>query len=107
MPRSKSELTIYEPMLKLELRIFIGEKWKSEYKKYSWHKIRYDEVGCTHTLPIVDWENAFWMIWIDDIHNITDLVHELYHLVQAIRHSLDLCEETWSYLIWYLASEII
>ena len=104
--KKKSELSIFEPMLFLEVRILIWDNGKLEYEKHSKYKIRNCDAGCTHTWPIDEWESEFWMIWIRDINDTPHLIHELYHLVQAVRHCYDLCEETWAYLIWYLTTEI-
>ena len=103
--------SIYEPMLNLEIRVYIWEKGEKEYNdlllKVSGRWLHW-EVGNTITEPIEcdEWW-VFWAMWVYDETDYRYFIHELYHLTNAIKETYDLWEEWWAYLIWWLAGEIL
>ena len=114
--KTKSEkvqtyLAFYEPMLNLEIRLYRGDEWENEYGEYlydvSGRFLDRGEAGNTITQPIEAGDGWYFRAmrvrskWYNRY-----LIHEMYHMVNAIKDAYDLGEEWGAYLIGWLAEEI-
>lgn len=114
--KTKSEkvqtyLAFYEPMLNLEIRLYMGDEWEFEYwdllQEVSGRFLDIGEAGNTITQPIEAGDGWYFRAMrIRDKASIRYLIHEMYHLVNAIRDAYDLGEEWGAYLMGWLAEEI-
>ena len=109
MKKKKTECyqAVYEPMLNLEVRLYSWEEWKKPYEHIIERFIEDRETWNTRIEPVIEWKSAYRALRLENRYDYRILIHELYHLVTAIRGTYDLCEESWAYLIWYLADEFI
>ena len=111
--KKKSECyqAVYEPMLNLEVRLYFWEDGMQPYdellQEASWHWLQRYEVWNTITEPIQDDKWCFRALRVYDREDYRYLMHEIYHLVCAIRETYDLCEESWAYLIGWIVNEFI
>ena len=116
MPRKKKNpeiyKAIYEPMLNLEIRLYVGEEWKLPYEEIlqevSGHRLSNNDVWNAIIEPIeAEGWGVFRALWVRTKMDYRYLTHEIYHLVNAIRSTYDLCEESWAYLMGWISDELI
>lgn len=109
MKKKKSECyeKVYEPMYDLEVRLYHWEEGKREYEHLIDRFIQDREIGNTKVEPVIEDKSAYRVFRLENKCDYRTLIHELYHLVNAVRGIYDLCEESWAYLIWWLADEFI
>lgn len=115
MPEKKKEKNYeaaYEPMLNLEVRLYVWEKGKAEYNelldKVSGRRLYGYESWNTIVEPVQAPDGGFFRaLRVNNKHDHRYLVHELYHMVTAIKETYGLCEECGAYLMWRLDNELV
>ena len=110
----KSEwlIEIYEPMLECYIRVLYWEWGREKFEEYvreaSWivdYKSNSNADGLTCPRGLFIKENLTYVMWVENVNNLSVFMHELYHLVSAIDREYDIWEEACAFLFGYVVRE--